>query len=228
MSGNPANVETATPFAVKDCTLTALATGEEARTLREFRDRLQRAPEGCLYYHFWGRLLRPMFEEREFNNDFADWAAFRLRDRVLAERLALVDPADFGDPELLREEVMELIEERLHEDERVGHVVSDRPFHFIRSHLVVFETHRRAETMKELAELCPRLSRSSVFYHFVDARQRSPGRTDDFQRWLESFGQPARDVRERLNQVDVFLFTLEELRSKLSTILANLVGKDGG
>lgn len=215
----------ATPFDVKDCTLTALATGQEAGTLREFRDRLQRAPEGCLYYHFWGRLLRPVFEERAFNNDFAHWAAFRLRDRVLAERLALVDPADFGDPELLREEVLELIEERLHEDERVGYVVSDRPFHFIRSQLVVFDTRHRPRTAGELAELCPRLSRSSVFYHFVDARQRSPDGMDDFQRWLKQFGSGTEAVRRRLSQVDIFLFTLDELRSKLATILANLVGK---
>lgn len=228
MNDEPTVDTTVTPFVVSDCTLTALATGQEARTLRELRDRLQRAPEGCLYYHFWGRLLRPLFEERAFNNDFADWAAFHLRDRVLAERLALVDPADFGDPELLREEVLELIEERLHEDERVGYVVSDRPFHFIRSHLVVFDTHRRAGTADELANLCPQLSRSSVFYHFVDARQRSPEGVDDFQRWLEVFGESTRTVRERLSQVDLFLLTLDELRSKLSTILANLAGKGGG
>lgn len=206
------------PLIIKDCTLTALATGEEAQTLREFRERLRRVPEGCLYYHFWGRLLRPLEEEREFNNDFAGWAAFDLGDHVLAERLALVDPADFEEVELFREEVLELVEERLHEEERSGLSVSDRAFHFIHSQLVVFDTHRRISAPAELGELCPQLSRSSVFYHFVDARQRSPHGVDDFQNWLRQFGDELEETRKRLSQVDLFFSTLDELRDELTSI----------
>lgn len=218
-TSDPADID---PFVVKDCTLTAMATGEEAQTLREFRERLKRIPEGCLYYHFWGHLLRPLVEEREFNNDFAEWAAFRLRDRVLAERLALVDPANFEDAELLREEVLDLVEERLHEEERSGLVVSDRAFHFIESQLVVFDTHRRASDPSRLAALCPELSQSSVFYHFVDARQRPPHGVDDFQLWLEGFGEPYSRVCQRLSQVDLYFSTLDELRNEVTSILRDV------
>lgn len=211
------------PFAVKDCTLTALATGEEARTLREFRERLKRIPEGCLYYHFWGHLLRPLVEEREFNNDFAEWVAFQLRDLVLAERLALVDPADYADPDLLKEELLELVEERLHEDERSGVVVADEPFHFIESQLVVFDTHRRASTPAELAACCADLSQSSVFYHFVDARQRAPQGVDDFQRWLARFGEPYGEVRERLSQIDLYFSSLDGVRDEVGAILHDIL-----
>lgn len=210
------------PFVVKDCTLTALATGEEAQTLREFRERLKRIPDGSLYYHFWGHLLRPLIREREFNNDFAEWAAFGLRDRALAERLALVDPADFEEVDLLREELLELVEERLHEEEGSGLVFSDRPFHFIKSQLVVFDTHRRAYDPAQLASLCAELSQSSVFYHFVDARQRPPHGVDDFQLWLEQFGEPLREIRLRLSQIDLYFTTLDDLRDELSGILREI------
>lgn len=215
------------PFAIKDCTETALATGREARTLRELRDRLRDAPDGCLYYHFWGRLLRPVFQEREFNNDFANWAAFQLRDRVLAERLALVDPADFPDTDSLREELVELVEERLAEDERAGLVAADRGFHFLYAELVAFDTHLRIETPGGLAEHCTEFSPSSVYYHFVDARQRNPDGMDDFQRWLREFGDPYRDLCERLQQVDVYFHTLEELRAEVSDLLCEGLENDG-
>lgn len=216
---DPERVE---PFVVKDCTLTALATGEEAQTLREFRERMKRIPEGSLYYHFWGHLLGPLAEEREFNNDFAEWAAFQVGDRVLAERLALVDPADYADTELLKDEILELVEERLHEEERIGVVGSDEPFHFIESQLVVFDTHRRATTPAELSSICPDLSQSSVFYHFVDARQRAPHGVDDFQLWLREFGDPLREVRKQLSQVDLYFSTLEGLRDELTEILLDI------
>jgi len=59
------------PFAVKDCALIAIATGERAHNLRELRDRLETTRPGCIYHHFWGGLLRPSFDDPEYQNDFA-------------------------------------------------------------------------------------------------------------------------------------------------------------
>ncbi len=212
------------PLAIKDCTVTALATGEDARTLRELRDRLREVPDGCLYYHFWGRLLRPVYEVREFQNDFANWAAFQLRDRVLAERLALVDPADYPGPLELKEELIEIVEERLGEDRHAGVRAADEAFHFLHAELVAFDTHRQVETPEGLVSLCPDLSPSSVFYHFVDARQRNPDGRDDFQRWLEAFGGPYEGICQRLQQVDVYFSTLDELRDELADLFCAIPG----
>ena len=49
------------PFIVKDCALIAIATGIRAQNLRELRDRLRDIDLNCVYYHFWGGLLRPRF-----------------------------------------------------------------------------------------------------------------------------------------------------------------------
>ena len=56
----------ADPFAVKDCALIAISTGTHAQNLRELRDRLETVHPGCIYYHFWGGLLRPQFDEPEY------------------------------------------------------------------------------------------------------------------------------------------------------------------
>lgn len=42
------------PFAVKDCALIAIGTGERAQNLRELRDRLLTTHPACIYHHFWG------------------------------------------------------------------------------------------------------------------------------------------------------------------------------
>lgn len=206
------------PFVVKDCAVTALATGADAWTLRELRDRLARIPDGSLYYHFQGRRLRPVFEIREFNNDLADWSAFSLRDRVLAERLALVDPAECAGIDDLREELIDLVEERIAEVGRPGSVTASDAFHFIEAQIVVFDTHRRIRTPTELPQHCPRLSRGSVYFHFVDARYRSRDGRDDFQRWIALFGPEYEALRSRLASVDVYFSTLGELRDRLTEL----------
>ena len=41
------------PFAVTDCALIAIATGEKAQNIREMQHRLMRTyDEGVMYYHF--------------------------------------------------------------------------------------------------------------------------------------------------------------------------------
>ncbi|HCA27066.1 MAG TPA: hypothetical protein DEP05_05415 [Betaproteobacteria bacterium] len=92
------------PFAVKDCALIALATGRQAHNPRAIRSRLLRIHPGGIFYHFWGGLLNSRLEEREYNNDFASWRRHAVRDAVLGERLAVIDPVGFAGLEPLRQE----------------------------------------------------------------------------------------------------------------------------
>ena len=206
------------PFAIKDCALIAIATGERALTLKELHDTLLEIDHGSIYYHMWGGLLEPRFEEREFNNDFAAWARHGLHDGVLAERLAMVDPTTAGDLEELRQELVEIIEERLDESEYLPWARATQPFEFVRSQIVVFDTHRRAERVEDLAAMVPQLSPSAIFYHFIDARQRLPERGDDFSRWLTSFDGEYEELRRRLAAIDPYFRTLTELRQEVAAI----------
>ncbi|MEA1995764.1 MAG: DUF5752 family protein [Campylobacterota bacterium] len=206
------------PFIIKNCMLTTIATGVKAQSLRELRDKLMNIHPGSIYYHFWGGFLSPRFEEPEFNNDFAAWAYHVLRDPVLAERLAVIDPTSFADIEDLRQEAIEVIEERLYETEIVPVAKPDEAFGFVRSQIVIFDTHKRLIEPKELFSVLPTLSGGSIFYHFIDARRRTDDRIDDFRAWFKGFGNTYDDLCDILAGVDPYFTTLTELRETLSKI----------
>jgi len=206
------------PFAIKDCALSAIATGERAQSLRELRDRLERTHPGCLYYHFWAARLRPKFDDPEYLNDFAVWAFYGLHDAVLAERLALLSPTDFQDLDDLRRELLDVIEERLEESEWPHRAVTDRQFHFIRSTIVVFDTGRQIQGPEDLPSLIPTLSEGSIFYHFIDARRRTPDRRDDFSEWLEGLDGRWECLVEDLRALDPYFSSLAALREQLESV----------
>jgi hypothetical protein len=208
------------PFAIKDCALIAIATGKRALTLKELHDALLEVDHASIYYHMWGGLLEPRFEEREFNNDFAAWARHGLHDGVLAERLALVDPTTVGDLEELRQELVEIIEERLDESEYLPWARATQPFEFVRSQIVVFDTHQRAQQVADLARMIPQLSPSAIFYHFIDARRRLPERCNDFSQWVASFAGQYEELRQRLAAIDPYFRSLTELRQEIAAAFA--------
>ena len=103
----------ASTFFVKNCSLAAIATGEQANSLLELRDKIATVDEGSIYYHFWGGRMNPKFVQIQYHNDFASWVYYRLHDHILAERLSIIDPTEFENLEALRQEVLETIETRL-------------------------------------------------------------------------------------------------------------------
>jgi hypothetical protein len=213
------------PFAVKDCALIAIATGERAHNLRELRDRLETTRRGCIYHHFWGGLLRPSFDDPEYQNDFAVWAYHGLHDRFLAERLSLIDPTELPDLEELRRELIEIIEERLDENELVPWASAHQQFHFIRSQIIVFDTGIRIGEPEELKVQIPQLTVGSIFYHFIDARRRTANRSDDFSEWLKGFGDTYSRLLEQIAALDPYFKSLTELRSQLRQIFEEYVHK---
>jgi hypothetical protein len=212
-------------FAIKNCALTSIATGRQAQNLRELRDKLLTVHPGSIYYHFWAGLLRPSFDDPEYNNDFAAWAHRGLHDYILAERLAVIDPTGYENLEDLRKEVIDVIEERLYEVETVSWSKPDQKFHFIRSQIVVVDTHHTISDPEELVYLLPKLSVSSIFYHFIDARRRTEGSTDDFRAWLEGFEEDYSDLALDLAEIDPYFSTLTELRDQLSDVFSNYFSK---
>jgi hypothetical protein len=214
MSTN-ANVE---PFSVKDCALVTIATGKKAQNLKEMREHLLSIHLGSVYHHFWGGLLRPRFDEPEYNNDFAEWAHYALQDNILAERLSVINPDPFVNLESLRQELLDIIEQRLDEIEALPCAKPDQQFHFLRSQMVVFDTQGKIEEPEELVEALPKMSVGSIFYHFIDARRRSPEMMDDFRSWLRSRG--ADDLCSQVAAVDPYFGSLVDLRAQLTDLFA--------
>lgn len=212
----PATLQMPEPFRLKDCTLVAIATGRRAQNLKELRDQLLNIPQSSLFHHFWGGLLSPGFEEQTYVNDLAEWVFTSLHDQVLAERLAVIDPSMYPDPETMRTALVETVESHLDDLAELKWVPTDRQFHFLRAQMVVFDTQRHFQTPAELAAVLNDLSSGSVFYHLIDARQRNPDGVDDFRAWLGAFGQTSAALHEALAGLDPYFRTLQELRTLLA------------
>lgn len=203
------------PFYLNDCNLALVATGEVAESLIEMRDRLYQVSTGSLYYHFWGSRLRLSFVHPEFHNDFAKWANLGLRDDILTERLSIIDPTEYPDLEALRRKVIDVIEERIDESEYFFWSRKEEKFHFIRSVTIVYDTGRTALVPSDLKGIVPILTLTSIFYHFIDARRRTPDKTDDFSAWLSSFGDQFGPLIDKIKQIDPYFLSLSEIRQDL-------------
>ncbi|GBE13035.1 hypothetical protein BMS3Bbin14_01503 [bacterium BMS3Bbin14] len=213
-------------FSIKDCALIAIATGHSALTVKELRNSLLTISADSIYYHFWGGLLHPRFEEREYNNDFAAWAWYGLHDGALAERLAVVDPTEFDSLEAIRHELVEIVEERLDEKECLAWMGATSPFEFIRSQIVVFDTRKKTTAPAELAALLPTISASSIFYHFIDARRRLAHHGDDFSFWLSSFNGRYQGLCDKLDAIDPYFGSLTQLKKQLVGLFQEQFAKE--
>jgi len=214
-------------FAIRDCALVTIATGLQAQNLKEFREGLRSIPADSIDHHFWGRLLRPYFDEPEYNNDFASWAWRGLHDKPLAERLSMVVPTDFENLEALRQELMEVVEQRLDESELIPWARADQQFHFLQAKLVVFDTGLRIERPVDIVSFLPTLSTGSIYYHFIDARSRTSLRCDDFSAWLAGCGEAFAPLRIRLSGIDPYFSSLKEIRQIVAAAFQRFFEAEG-
>ena len=96
---------------------------------------------------------------------------------------------------------------------------------FLTSQIVVFDTKKRVNTPKELLKILPHISSSSIFYHVIDARRRTPDNRDDFQAWLAGFGDKYHDLIEMIGSLDPYFPTLTELRKQILMIFKEYFAK---
>jgi hypothetical protein len=204
------------PFKVKDCALiTRMAGVTSAVNLRELRERLLTCPQACIFHHFSETLVRPSFDDPEFRNDFAVWSARTLRDRVLAERLGVLNPYQFSSLEDLREAITDAIDERISELPYVLSVPKGDEFIFMQATTVVFDTDLTIKTPRGLAKAISAMSTSTVYYHFIEARRRTPDGVDDFSAWLHEFGEEHNELIKAFKSIDFYYLTLRELKNAI-------------
>ena len=207
------------PFFVKDCALiTCMGGVEPAMNLRELRERIAVCPAECLYHHFCETVLRPTFDDPEFRNDFALWAARELRDRPLAERLGSINPYKSGDIQQLRGSVLEIIDDRLNEVSMIPWAPRGSEFRMMRAVSVVFDSGLVFADIEDFRNSISQLTTGSIYYHFVSARLRTPGHIDDFSAWLAEYGESAAPLISALASLDFYYLTLPELKRAMMAI----------
>ncbi len=213
-------------FQVKDCALiTRMGGVESAFSIRELRERIAVCPPECLFHHFCETAPRPAFDDPEFRNDFSVWAARYLRDRVLAERLGVLNPYSYPDMESLRRAVLDVLDDRHAEVQVLTTVPRGEEFLFMRAVTVVFSAGLVLNEAKELSDALLQMSLSSVYFHFIEARRRTPTGLDDFSEWLKEFDTPeTEDIMRSLREIDFYYLSLSQLREQMIHDLASLKG----
>jgi hypothetical protein len=209
-------------FEIKDCVLLSLMSGmPPAFNLRELRDRIAACSNDVLYHHFCETTLVASFDYPDYRNDFAVWASKRLGDKVLAERLGIIDPYSYGSIEDLRVEVLDVIDERLSELAMVPWARPGHEFYLMKATTIVFDTGERIHQPQELLPAIRRMSTGSIYFHFLEARRRPPVGCDDFAAWLPVFGSAWQPYIEALRELDFYFSTLSQLKGQLIELFEN-------
>ena len=214
-----------TPFEVKDCALLVRMSGlPPAVNLRELRDRIAGCNENVLFHHYCETTLRTTFDNPDYRNDFAVWAKLYLGDRVLAERLGILDPYSFHSLEELRAETLEVIDERLGESIMVPWARPGDEFYFREATTVVFGAGIRITQPARLGAFIRKMSNGSVYYHFLEARRRPPWGKDDFTIWLMEDEVANQPYIRALASIDFYFHSMVHLRHELGRVLTEAKG----
>ena len=213
------------PFSFIGCSELRELLGKEADDEKRLVDLLEEVPLDSIYFHTHSYFLRHSHLERAYPNDFAEWVAMEVRDHVLAERLAVVDPFDFKGLEPVREELISIIDDHLSRSRIVPGVIFGDPFHFNQSRILEVPTGLEVWTLQEFRNALSDVDVSAIYYHMLEARHRLDRPESDFSAWIRQ-GLEMPDLAEKMLAINPYHGNLERLRSALLTVCDEFLLKE--
>src|SRR5919107_927218 len=164
------DVRAPTPFRFVGCVELREMLGRKAADVQQLMAGIEEVPVDSIYYHTHSYFLRYEHGPTLFPSDFATWAAVSVRDRVLSERLGLIDPFEFKDLESLRAQIVSTIDDHLKSLWNVPRLIHGEPFEFIRSHIIEVDLQLHAGSLKEFRDQLSTVDRSALFNHICEAK----------------------------------------------------------
>jgi len=214
------------PFRFIGCVELRQSLDQRATDERELLDRLEDVPSGSVFYHTHGYFLRHRPITTAYGNDFAAWVAVHVRDQVLAERLAVINPFEIASLEDLREELMSTIHDHLLRLSTVPRVEFGDVFHFQQSHIVEVPLGAAVTTLAEFRAGLSEVDASAIYFHMVEARSRLGRRSGDFAEWIrDALEMPA--LAERIERIDAYMTNLERVRARVLALLDGALEESG-
>jgi len=195
---------------------------ERAANLAELLEALRSCPEDSIFQHTFRTLQEHHFIREGYSNDFAHWAYISCHEVGLAERLASVDIRSFTSIHDLRARIVQIVEEYLRKDPRFKDRPALKPFYFCSSETVVMPTPFVAHNLQEFTNALEQVSVHSIHHHFIEARLRLKLKSNDFSQWLEQ-EMNLKQEAIRLNGLDIYTSTLEDIRNQIVAILRGAV-----
>lgn len=194
------------------------ATGLRASTLRELYNHIKKVGGASIFYHTHASYLEHHFVRKQFYNDFASWIDGALQEHKLAERIAGIDMMEYISIRGLRDAIAETIRTHLEEQkgERSRKAPHDESFFFCKAKSFFFPTGHEARSVEEFFECLKRISPISIYFHVFESRLRLQRTISDFSLWLGDMG--AKEIAEKINKLDFYAYSLDELREKIISL----------
>ncbi|MBS0182605.1 MAG: hypothetical protein JSS39_09405 [Nitrospira sp.] len=190
--------------------------GQQVEDEKELAELVEEVPLDSIHFHTHSYFLRHRFIERAYPNDFAQWVVMQIGDRVLGERLAVVDPFDYPNLEDLREEIISIIDDHLSRMSTIPRVAFGEPFHFKRSRILEVPTGLEARSLAEFRQAVADVDVSAIYFHMFEAHFRLGREESDFSAWIR-MGLGLHELADRIHSINPYLGSLERLRSGLIT-----------
>jgi hypothetical protein len=204
----------AAPFSFTGCVELRQSLNLRAQDERELMDRLEDVPAASVLFHTYGYFLRHGPMTTAYGNDFAAWVAMQVRDHVLAERLAVVNPFEFDTLDRLREELVTVISDHLTHLSSVPRIEFGEPFYFQQSDVVQVSLGPGVTSLAEFRSALADVDTSAIYFHMIEARARLGRRSDDFSEWVRSsLKLPA--LADRIARIDAYMTSLERVRARI-------------
>ena len=215
------------PFFFTGCWELKEMVGRSVRDEQQLLEAIEEIPLDSLSYHTQSFFLRHKYIAGPYPNDFATWAAIQVRDRVLGERLGILDPYDFENLEALRTEIVNIIDEHLSQLQIIPRVVYGEPFHLMQSRIIEVPTGLEARTLMEFRKILATVDASVIYYHNFEAILRLGRRKGDLALWIEEqLDLPA--LAQKISILDFYMTSLESIRHRIIKLCDDFLEKETG
>ena len=188
--------------------------GKKADDEMELLELIKEVSIDSIYYHTHSYFLRHFYIAGPYPNDFANWAAIQVRDRVLGEKVAEVTPSGEKNLEEIRSELIEIIDSHLSTIKIVPSVIYGQPFYFMQSRIIEVSTGIAVSNLREFFEELKTVDASAVYNHVFEARLRDRRGRSDFSIWIEEVLN-MKELADKFEKMDSYMYSLEGLRTRL-------------
>jgi len=204
-------------FCFKDCIEIRELTGRKADDEATLMELIEEAPLDSIYYHTHSYFLRHFYIAGPYPNDFANWAAIQVRDKVLGEKLSGVTPSPAHDLESVRNELVDIIDAHLSAIKTIPTVIFGKPFYFMKSKIIEVPTELYVHDLSEFRNALAVVHASAIYNHIFEARMRVRRGKSDFAIWLEDV-LGLKNLAAGIESIDAYMYSLEGLREKILSL----------
>jgi len=188
--------------------------GKKADDEMKLLELIEEVPIDSIYYHTHSYFLRHYYLTGQYPNDFANWAAIQVRDRVLGEKLGGVTPLGCKSLEDVREEIIEIIDDHLTTIKIIPFVINGQPFYFMKSRIIEVPSGVHVNSLLEFRNALINIDASAIYYHIFESRLRVQKKRSDFSIWVRDI-LGLNELSEKFESIDCYMYSLEGLREKM-------------